>query len=241
MPVCAMILSEAIAMSLAKGQPSTGMTQSEHTETAILPAMKEKLFKEMFERHFHKLYVHAYGWVRDPETSDDIVQDAFCQLWSHFADYLEKNHDEDSADETMELTADRLLPYLYTIVRSKSLDCLRHRHASDHYIEQQRNEQALGDAAKVNGDVHIDANANPFRYDDDYQDYEERLRRVNRLIGELPPQTRRVFLECVVNHRNHREVADELGISPLTVKTLISRAYKTIRSNAELFILFLSI
>ena len=214
------------------------MMQPESYETALLPALKEKLFKEMFLRHFRRLYVHAYGWVRDKETSEDIVQDAFCALWSHLPEYLEKT----CADiaET-DIVADRLMPYLYTIVRSKSLDCLRHRHASDNYVEQQRAERALEDAAKVNGDVHVDANSNPFRFDEDYQDYEERLRKVNLLIGQLPPQTRRVFLECVVNHRNHREVADELGISPLTVKTLISRAYKAIRSNADLFILFLSI
>jgi len=58
-------------------------------------------------------------------------------------------------------------------------------------------------------------------------------------IKKLPTQTKRAFVEAVIHKKSYAEVAELLHIQPSTVKTLVSRAYKILRSNIQFLILFL--
>ena len=59
----------------------------------MLEAEKTIRVEDLFKSHFHQLYVHAYGWVRDEENAKDIVHDAFCYLWENYERYeKEDNH-----------------------------------------------------------------------------------------------------------------------------------------------------
>ena len=71
---------------------------------------------------------------------------------------------------------------------------------------------------------------------EEYQHYEELIARVMAAVRRLPPQTRRVLVGCVLHHKSYKEVADELAISPLTVKTLMARALKSLRTQKEIFL-----
>jgi RNA polymerase sigma factor (sigma-70 family) len=59
----------------------------------------------------------------------------------------------------------------------------------------------------------------------------QELDRLERLISELPPQCRRIFLLHRVQHLSHLEIAEQLGISPRTVETHIGKALKTLRDR----------
>jgi RNA polymerase sigma-70 factor (ECF subfamily) len=109
-----------------------------------------------------------------------------------------------------------LLSLLYAFVRSRCCDYLRRQRAEENYAEYRL--------------------TFPDMEPDDYEEYQERLFKVGKSIEELPPQTRRVFKECVLNRKSYKEAAELLQISPLTVKTLISRAYKKIREDLNFFL-----
>jgi RNA polymerase sigma factor (sigma-70 family) len=51
------------------------------------------------------------------------------------------------------------------------------------------------------------------------------------LIGELPPQCRRIFLLHKVQHLSYAEIAERLAISPRTVEKQISKALKILRDR----------
>lgn len=159
------------------------------------------LFEDIFKLYFHQLYVHALGWVHDEENAKDVVHDAYCYLWEHFDGYS---------------SATNFLALLYTFVRSRSADLLRHQQVVVNYVYQQQNE-ALEEASS------------------DYEDYDERIEYMMKAIRKFSPQMRRVFVECVFHHRKYKEVGERLGISPLTVKTLMARAFKILRSQKEFF------
>lgn len=112
-----------------------------------------------------------------------------------------------------------LLSLLYTFVRSRCCDYVRKQRAEENYIEHQ--------LTFFEDDL------------DDYSDYQERLNRVTKIVEGFPPQTRRVFTECVLNNKSYKETAELLQISPLTVKTLIQRAYKQIREKIFFIFIFL--
>ena len=57
--------------------------------------------------------------------------------------------------------------------------------------------------------------------------YEDLIRKA---VGELPEQQQKVFKMAKEEGLSYQGVADELSLSPLTVKTHVSRALKSIRS-----------
>ena len=71
---------------------------------------------------------------------------------------------------------------------------------------------------------------------DDYDDYDDILARIMGAIRRFPPQTRRIFTECILHHKSYKEVGELLNISPLTVKTVMARAFKALREQREFFI-----
>jgi len=63
--------------------------------------------------------------------------------------------------------------------------------------------------------------------------YEEVLNHVERLVQNLPPQCRKVFLMSRFEEKKYQEIADELGISIKTVEVHISRALLSLRHGLK--------
>ncbi|CAG1005416.1 putative RNA polymerase sigma factor FecI [Myxococcaceae bacterium] len=59
----------------------------------------------------------------------------------------------------------------------------------------------------------------------------EQLQMLERMIAELPPRCRRVFLLHRVQHLSHSEIAEHMGISPRTVESQIGKALKILRDR----------
>lgn len=72
---------------------------------------KEKLFKEVYENHWLKLYLHLLKMV-DEEDAKDIVQEVFANLWNNF----------DNIGINTSYSA-----YLYSSVRNRAINYLAHK------------------------------------------------------------------------------------------------------------------
>lgn len=77
-------------------------------------------------------------------------------------------------------------------------------------------------------------------YGDNMADDDERLRenealiaRIETLIDDLTPQTRRILEACYFQHKKYAEVAAELGISASAVRKHIVKALKYFRDNIQ--------
>lgn len=64
---------------------------------------------------------------------------------------------------------------------------------------------------------------------------------IDRLIEELPPRRREIFILSRKNHKSYREIAEMLRISEKTVENQISATLKYLRKNIPLLTLFLSV
>ena len=100
--------------------------------------------------------------------------------------------------------------YLYTAVRNKCVDHLRHNlikaEYADYYLKA------------------VDA-----CYQDDEAEAAEKERCVEEMLARLPAQTSHILKECYLNRKKYKEVADELGVCNDTVKRHIMRALKYLR------------
>lgn len=75
-------------------------------------AFKEKLFKEIYENHWLKLFLHLLKMVEDEDDAKDIVQEVFANLWNNF----------DSVGINTSYSS-----YLYSAVRNRAINYIAHK------------------------------------------------------------------------------------------------------------------
>lgn len=162
---------------------------------------KNRLSKERFETvyktYYTRLYYYCFQFVVDEETSKDIVNDVFEKIWS----------------QRNELNPETLSSYLYTLVRNRCLDYLRHWKVEQQYVEL----------------YHMIAEEV-----DDSDLYEERMTRIERIIAELGEPTKGIFTRCYFQNKKYDEVAQEYHISSSGVKKHIMKVLRLIRQEFDL-------
>lgn len=153
-------------------------------------------FDKIYSKYYSQLFYYAYGFVENSETCRDILSDVFGQAWENI--------------ERLERAT--IGSYLYSCVRNKCIDYLRHDQAARQYVEY------LQDV------VEDDEGMTP-------EEYEERLRIVKQIISELPPRTRFVLEQCYFNNKKYQEVAEILDVTSSAVKKHIMKALSILRER----------
>ncbi|MCK9609231.1 MAG: RNA polymerase sigma factor [Methylomonas sp.] len=64
---------------------------------------------------------------------------------------------------------------------------------------------------------------------------QQQMELFEKLIYQLPPQCRTVFLLCRVEGKSYSEIAAELGISPRTVESHMYKALKFLKDRVDFF------
>ncbi len=112
-----------------------------------------------------------------------------------------------------------LSAYLYTAVRNRVLDVFAHQQVENKYV--------------VSLQDYIDQ-------DHVLTDYMVREKQMARLIEQeidaLPPKMREIFILSRKENKSHKEIALELGLSELTVKTQVKKALRILRSRLGLVV-----
>ncbi len=103
---------------------------------------------------------------------------------------------------------------LLAFIFNKCMDEFRHQQVKDRFVqakirmqEQQSDEQLL--------------------------EQTERVEMVKRYLEELPPKTRLILRECMVNNRKYKEVAEELELTDHAVKKHIIKGLKFLREKVK--------
>ena len=66
---------------------------------------------------------------------------------------------------------------------------------------------------------------------------DSKIQKLHRLIDELPPRCREVFVKNKLEKRKYKEIAVDMGISIKTVENQMSKALNFLRENAAGFML----
>jgi RNA polymerase sigma-70 factor (ECF subfamily) len=161
-------------------------------------------FKQLFERYYHQLYFYARKHVRSQEACKDILQDVFSYLW-------EKRHHLE-INQSVKAYLHRAVHYrCINYLKKENLDYLHlnHFHLRQSFMEG-------------------------FQQDAHHQLQEKELfENIERIIGALPEQCRKIFRLSRENGLKHKEIASKLSISTKTVEVQIYRALKYLKQNLE--------
>jgi RNA polymerase sigma-70 factor (family 1) len=114
-------------------------------------------------------------------------------------------------------TIENMRAYLFRIANNLALDHLR-----------SRTRQLQRDAGPVTDDLICEAPEPEAVLADRQQ-----LEMLERIIYDLPPKCREVFLMCRVEGKSYAEIGDALTISPRTVESHMRKAMEQIRKQFD--------
>ena len=162
-------------------------------------------FKLVFDQYFNSLVLFADRYLEEREESESLVQDAFLALWENRLEFPD------------ELS---VKAYLYSTVRNKALNVLKHRKIEQHYMNEIL--QGISGIVKSQG--------MSFAVPD-----KEIIRKAMEDIDIVH------FYMPFWLSRTAKKIADELKISLNTVKFHKKNAYKLLRDKLkdQFYLLFL--
>ena len=178
---------------------ATNIPGNERSLVIRLIAGDEDAFCELYAAYKNRLIYFAMRFLKSREYAEDIFQDAFTTIWESRR-FINPNTSFSS--------------YLYTIMRNRILNALRHL----------ENEQELKSSI-YNQAVDTYQNAEENAVTKDF------MEQIAKAMEKLTSRQREIFDMSRNREMSHKEIAQALGISVNTVQEHISSALKTIRAH----------
>lgn len=183
-----------------------------------LTAIKEN-FDTIYVNYFSRMFHFAKEYVLFDEDAENVVQDVFVLLWEK----------KDVLDVKMSLGT-----YLFTLVKNKCLDFLRHKTIAEEYSQEIQEEYSEELQMKL---YSLEVFNETFSSASDVEDV------IKKAIDSLPDKCKTIFLKSRIEGKKYKEIADELHISVNTVEGQMSIALKKLRAELKdylpIFLFFL--
>lgn len=162
-------------------------------------------FSRVYSIYFPKLVRFAREFVLSTEDAENIIQDIFIYLWEH---------------QVLLDTLTNLNAFLFTLVKNKCIDQLRHRKL----LERKREE------FKIVLDKEIQLKLYALQqFDENALSNEDIEIILNNAINSLPEKCREVFILSRMEGLKNREIAERLNISAKTVENQMTTAIRKLR------------
>ncbi|TCD00736.1 RNA polymerase sigma-70 factor [Pedobacter frigidisoli] len=172
------------------------------SDTDLLSLFKSgdlKAYEEIYKRYWPLLFISSNKILQDEDDAKDVIQEVFISLFNKGA----------SIEIQFSLSV-----YLYSAVRYRVLDKIRHGHTKDNYLLSLYD---YSEASTVATDGKLLE--------------KEFIIQIEKAVAVLPEKMRKIFEMSRNQHLSHAEIARELGISDKTVKKQIGNALKIIRNT----------
>lgn len=164
----------------------------------------ESALKTLYELTSSKLYGVALRVVSNREWAEDVLQEAYLNIWKVAGTY--------------QATLSPPMAWMGLLVRSRGLDFLRRR-ASDRADRMQQLDEVISDT--VAGD-----SPNPM----DTTQASEQAWALHQCLSQLENKQREVVSLAYLRDLSHSELAEQLKLPLGTVKTWIRRGLEQLRA-----------
>lgn len=161
-------------------------------------------FEALFRAYYEDLCEFGWQYVRSPEVAEEFVQDLFLHIWKQRHRWVPQGP---------------VKAYLYSAIRNKALNYLKHRR-----VEERWEAQAVHQAVLFQ--------VNP----EDELYHKELMEVVQKTLEELPERRRLIFILSRQHSLTYSEIAALLDISVKTVETQMGRALKFLRTRLSLYL-----
>ncbi|MEP7344588.1 MAG: sigma-70 family RNA polymerase sigma factor [Gemmatimonadaceae bacterium] len=187
-------------------QAPTTPASSESALVSRLIAGDERALGELYDRHGGMAYSLACAIVPDPADAEEVVAEAFAQIWRSAA--------------TFDPSRGNVIAWLTTIVRSRSLDLVR---------SQRRRARALDEAVAMSDASEAPGMSTGLSEADRGVELSEAQRLVRHSLQTLPAAQRTVLELAYFGGLSQSEIAERLSEPLGTVKTRMRAGMEKLR------------
>lgn len=162
-------------------------------------------FRQIFSDYYLSLVLYASKFLKDINVAEDIVQEALIVFWQENEKLRNKN---------------LVKPYLYKSVRNRALNLKKKEKkltSLEELFDQFNDESRISEQPDVFHTIS-------------FKDLQKDL---EKAISELPEQRQIIFRMSRFQNLKHKEIAEELKISPKTVETQIYRSLSFLRDKLK--------
>ena len=163
-------------------------------------------FETVYLYFYPKLIYFAKQYLLDLETSKNVVQDVFTELWDR---------------RNMLFPETNLNSWLYTVTKNKSLKIIDQLKSKTNYNNFFHYRQLIANYKSLD------------EFDTSSFTFEELQNQLQKTLEKLSPGCREIFEMSRFEDKKNREIAEELNISIKTVEAQISKALKTLRISLK--------
>ena len=189
---------------------STYTNASDHQLLMAAKSSDGRAFEELSYRHLRSIRKRVYSIVRNPEDTDDVVQDSLLNAYRHLHRFRESC---------------TFSTWITTIAINTALMFLRKR--------KSRPEVSLDQGVDADRPWSTWEVPDPSPNTERAYAMEEALEIMSRAVKRLPPEYRSVLELYHAQETSIREAADRLGITVASAKARLFRARRTLRSRLE--------
>ena len=166
---------------------------------------EETRFEDIYLSYFSKMKYFAKEYVISEEDAENIVQDVFVELWEN----------KEMLNMHMNLIA-----YLFTTIKNKCLNHLRHKLVVQETASKLQEEYTISLLMNL---YSLEAFDNNLFSDQDIEKI------ISRALDTLSEKCRTIFIMSKIEGKKQKEIAQELNISINTIETQMGIAYKKLR------------
>ena len=166
------------------------------------------IFKDLFKEYYVSLLGYCNSYIKDEFVAKDLVQDSFKTLWEKRKIWCSNSN---------------VKYILFTIVRNKSINYLKHLKIELKYASDYRRDY-------LNAELNLTA----IEYDgSDFLIADELNDCIESAINELPDRCKQILELSRKKEMKNREIAEELSISIKTVESQMTKALKYLRNRLK--------
>jgi len=169
--------------------------------------------RNAYEQIYNRYWAVMYVYARKVMKDEDDAQDIVQEVFT----YLWHKGQELNIKSSLSV-------YLYTSVRYRIFDLIDHKKVRTDYKAYLQ--QFIEEGAYIT---------------DDQLREKELVAVIEKEVALLPPKMREMFEMSRNEGLSHKEIADILGVSDLTVKKQVSNAVRILKQKLRLFSIFITI
>jgi len=174
-----------------------------HNEPLLVQEMQagsQEAFTILYRHYSPLLYINIQRMLRDPLASEELVQELFTRIWQK---------------RTCKGIKENFSGYMYRIAQNLVHDFFRRLKKDKALMERFR---ALAE--------ETDRTANA----EDKLQHQQSMGIISNAIEHLPPQQKKAYKLVREKGYTYQKAAEDMGISPFTVKEYLGLANKSIRN-----------
>ncbi len=161
-------------------------------------------FNDIYTEYYRKSYLYVKSYVHDEMAAEDIASESLIRLW----------------EQMKKEKIDPVRPYLFSILKNKSLD----------YIKHQVVKQTVHDQITEALDRELEIRTASLEASNPSDIFSTEIQQIiENTLNSLPERTREVFILSRFVNKSHKEIAELYSISVKGIDYHIMQALKELR------------